>query len=396
MAMKSSERFSDLPDYAFQRLRTLLDGREPGGDAIHMSIGDPRHGFPDWVAEVIAEHSEEFGRYPPNDGAPELLEAIAGWIARRFGVRIAADRQIMVLNGSREGLLNACLAICPRHTGRGPPPAVLIPNPFYQAYAAAALAAGAEPIYVPATTESGFLPEYTSLAPEILNRVGVAYLSSPSNPQGAVASRSYLAETIALAERYGFPLLVDECYSELYSDEPPVGALRVAADIGVSPERVLVFNSVSKRSNLAGLRSGFVAGGPDAIARIKRLRAYGGAPPPLPLQRAAAKVWKDEAHVDANRVLYRRKYRLADGLFESVPEYTPCRAGFFLWLNVGDGEATALKLWRETGVKVLPGTYLGRGVNGFNPGREYIRVAMVAPIDELGCGLSRLRDCVYG
>ncbi len=395
MAMKSPERFSGLPEYAFPRLRSLLDGTSPGGDVIHMSIGEPRHAFPEWVGGIITEHSEEFGRYPPNDGTPELLEAIAGWIFRRYGVRLSADRQIIALNGTREGLFNACLTLCPaRHDGELRIK-VLIPNPFYQVYAAAALASDAEPVYVPVTAESGFLPNYGSLAPEVLNRVGVAYLCSPANPQGTVASRDYLAEVITLAEKHGFLLFSDECYSELYGGEPPVGALQVAAELGVSPERVIAFNSLSKRSNLAGLRSGFAAGGPNCIARLKQLRAYGGAPPPLPLQRAAAKVWQDEMHVDLNRSLYRAKYRLADRLFGSVPDYSPCSAGFFLWLRVGDGEAAALKLWRETGVRVLPGAYLGREVNGFNPGREYIRVAMVAPIEELACGLNRLRDCVY-
>ncbi len=395
MAIKSPERFSGLPEYAFTRLRALLDGYAPGGDVIHMSLGEPRHGFPAWVGEVIAEHSGEFGRYPPNDGAPELLEAIADWIFRRYCVRLSADRQIMALNGSREGLFNACLALCPERSRGGSQAAVLMPNPFYQVYAAAALASGAEPVYVPATAETGFLPDYAGLAPELLDRVGVAYLCSPSNPQGMVAPRDYLRDLISLAERHGFLLFVDECYSELYRGEPPVGVLQVAAGMGVSAERVVAVNSLSKRSNLAGLRSGFIAGGPEAIACVRRLRAYGGAPLPLPLQRAAVRVWEDEDHVEENRSLYREKYLLADRLFGSMPDYVPCNAGFFLWLRVGDGEKAALRLWRETGVRVLPGTYLGREVDGFNPGSEYIRVAMVAKIDELRCGLNRLRDCVY-
>lgn len=393
--MKNSGRFPDLPEYPFTRLRALLDGHAPGGEVIHMSIGEPQHGFPEWVVKVIAEHSGEFGRYPPNDGAPELLEAIADWIFRRYGVRLPADRRIIALNGTREGLFNACLALCPVRGGDRRRTAVLIPNPFYQVYAAAALACDAEPVYVPATAGTGFMPDYAGLAPETLDRVGVAYLCSPANPQGTVAPRDYLADLIALAERHGFLVFSDECYSELYAGEPPVGALQVAAETGASPERVVVFNSLSKRSNLAGLRSGFVAGGPEGIARVRQLRAYGGAPPPLPLQRAAARVWRDEAHVDENRNLYRAKYRLADELFGEVPDYASCGAGFFLWLRVGDGEAAALKLWREAGLRVLPGAYLGREVDGFNPGSEYIRAAMVAPIDELGRGLGRLRDCVY-
>lgn len=393
--MKNPERFSGLPEYAFPRLRALLDGTPPGGDVIHMSIGEPRHAFPDWVVEVIAEHSGEFGRYPPNDGAPELLEAVADWILRRYGVNLSADRQIIALNGTREGLFSACLTLCPVRAVGKLRTAVLIPNPFYQVYSAAALASDAEPVYVPATAETGFLPDYAGLAPEILDRVGAAYICSPSNPQGTVAPRDYIADLISLAEKHGFLLFSDECYSELYAGEPPVGALQVAAEMGVSPERVMVFNSLSKRSNLPGLRSGFVAGGPEGIARLRQLRSYGGAPPPLPLQRAAARVWQDEAHVDENRSLYRAKYRLADRLFGSMPDYRPCIAGFFLWLRVTNGGAVALKLWRETGIRVLPGAYLGREMNGFNPGSEYIRVAMVAPIVELERGLKKLRDCVY-
>ncbi len=394
--MTFPERFSNLPEYAFPRLRALLDGHTPGDETISMSIGEPRHAFPDWVATVVAEHAGEFGRYPPNEGSPELLNAIAGWISRRFSVEVALDRQIMALNGTREGLFNACLALCPERTERGAQPVVLMPNPFYQVYAVAALAAGAQPVYVPATLANGFMPDFAGLDPALLERVEIAYLCSPSNPQGAVASREYLAQVIGLAERYDFHVFADECYSELYCDTPPTGALQVASEMGASNERVVIFNSLSKRSNLAGLRSGFVAGGPETIARIKQLRNYAGAPLPLPLQRVAERIWADEAHVDHNRALYNDKYQLADEIFDGVPGYMPPKAGFFLWLPVEDGEAATLKLWQETGVRVLPGAYLSREADGFNPGKQYIRAAMVAPRDELWRGLIRLRDCIYG
>ncbi|MCP3970878.1 MAG: aminotransferase class I/II-fold pyridoxal phosphate-dependent enzyme [Rhodobacteraceae bacterium] len=394
--MTFPERFSNLPEYAFPRLRALLDGHTPGDETISMSIGEPRHAFPDWVATVVAEHAGEFGRYPPNEGSPELLNAIAGWISRRFSVEVALDRQIMALNGTREGLFNACLALCPERTERGAQPVVLMPNPFYQVYAVAALAAGAQPVYVPATLANGFMPDFAGLDPALLERVEIAYLCSPSNPQGAVASREYLAQVIGLAERYDFHVFADECYSELYCDTPPTGALQVASEMGASTERVVIFNSLSKRSNLAGLRSGFVAGGPETIARIKQLRNYAGAPLPLPLQRVAERIWADEAHVDHNRALYNDKYQLADEIFDGVPGYMPPKAGFFLWLPVEDGEAATLKLWQETGVRVLPGAYLSREADGFNPGKQYIRAAMVAPRDELWRGLIKLRDCIYG
>ncbi len=389
------ERFSNLPEYAFPRLRRLLDAHAPGGEVIHMTIGEPRHPFPGWVSGIIAEHAEGFGRYPPNDGTPELLEAISVWISRRYGVQVDPASRIMALNGTREGLFNAAIALCPEKAARGQAPVVLIPNPFYQVYAVAALAVGAEPVFVPATAETGFLPDYASLAPEILERAEIAYLCSPSNPQGAVASREYWADLLALAEKHDFRIFADECYSEIYRGSPPPGALQVAQETGADPERVVTFHSLSKRSNLPGLRSGFVAGGAQSIRRLRQLRAYAGAPLPLPLQRAAERVWADEAHVEENRALYAEKYALADEIFADVPGCAAPQAGFFLWLPVEDGEAAALKLWRETGVRVLPGAYLGREAGGENPGKGYVRVAMVAPKDEMQRGLTRLRDCLY-
>lgn len=395
--MAFPERFSNLPEYAFPRLRKLLDAHAPGGDPLAMTIGEPRHPMPAFVAEVLNAHMGEFSLYPPNEGAPELLDAISAWIARRYGATVGRDR-LMVLNGTREGLFDACLALCPEtKSGR---PAVLMPNPFYQPYAAAALSVGAEPVFVPATAATGFLPDYAGLPAAVLNRVAVAYLCSPANPQGAVAPRSYLEDLVRLADRYGFTLLSDECYSDIWRDAPPAGALEVAAALGTDPERVAAFHSLSKRSNLAGLRSGFVAGGVETIRRFRQLRAYGGAPVPLPIQRVSASAWADEVHVGENRALYQEKFRIADQVFAPIQSYKGPEGGFFLWLPVpdpiGDGEAAALRLWRETGVRVLPGAYLARDVDGHNPGRGYIRVAMVAPKDEMQRGLIRLRDCLYG
>ncbi len=393
--MDGPERFSRLPDYAFPRLRKLLDAHAPGkGPIVDMTIGEPKHAFPDWVPEVIAAHAAGFGRYPPNEGTPELLGAISGWLGRRYGVAVTAER-LMVLNGTREGLFNAVLALCPE-VKRGKQPAVLMPNPFYQVYAVAALAAGAEPVYVPATAATGFLPDYNALSPELLDRVAVAFLCSPGNPQGAVASRAYWADLLALAGRHDFAVFADECYSEIWRDAPPPGVLEVAAEVGAEPERVFAFHSLSKRSNLPGLRSGFVAGGPLGIARMRQLRAYAGAPLPLPLQRVAERAWADEAHVEENRALYCDKYAAADAIFAGVQAYRAPEAGFFLWLPVEDGEAAALRAWREAGVRVLPGAYFGRGEGTDNPGQGYLRVAMVAPTDEMAAGLIRLRDCLYG
>ena len=389
------ERFSTLPEYAFPRLRALLDDHSPGGDVVHMTIGEPKHDFPPWLTDIIADNADDFKRYPVNEGLPDLNGAFCAWAKRRYGVTLSPDTNVMALNGTREGLYNAMMALCPETKGGGTP-VVLLPNPFYQVYMVAALSVGAEPVFLPATRETGFLPDFASLPPERLNQVAVAYICSPSNPQGAVAGRDYWRDLLRLAEQYDFKIFADECYSEIYRDAPPPGVLDVAAEIGADPERVVAFHSLSKRSNLAGLRSGFVSAGPESTKRMRLLRSYAGTPLPLPLQHAAAAVWADETHVEENRALYREKYEVADRIMGDTPGYLSPEAGFFLWLSVEDGEEAALRLWRETGVRVLPGAYLSRDGEGNNPGKGYIRAALVAPKEEVAGGLTRLRDCLYG
>ena len=393
--MNFPERFSNLPEYAFPRLRLLLDHHDPGGDVIHMTIGEPKHAFPSWVADVIAENAAGFNRYPPNEGSPELRKACTDWLARRYGVTFDPDTQVMALNGTREGLYNATMALCPE-AKNGQRPAILLPNPFYQVYMLAAMSVAAEPVFVAATEASGHLPDYAGLDPALLDRTAAVYICSPANPQGAVADFEYWSDLLALAEKHDFQIFADECYSEIYRDTPPVGALEVAAKVGANPERVVAFHSLSKRSNLPGLRSGFIAGGPKTIREVRQLRTYAGTPLPLPLQAAAAKVWTDEAHVVENRALYAEKYASADRIMGNVPGYLKPEAGFFLWLPVEDGEAAALKLWQETGVRVLPGAYLARDVDGVNPGQTFIRAAMVAPKAEMERGLEAIRDTIYG
>ena len=394
--MDTPERFETLQPYAWPRLRALLDGHAPGGPVVHMTIGEPRHPAPPWVSGVIAEHAAGFGRYPSNEGIAELLDAIAAWIRRRYGVALPHDR-LVALNGTREGLFAAALALSPE-TKRGRRPAILIPNPFYGTYAAAAAAVGAEPVFVPATQATGHLPDYAALPADTLDRVTLAYACSPSNPQGAVASRGWWRELLALAERHDFIVVADECYSEVYRDAPPPGVLAAAAEAGADPERVLAVHSLSKRSNLPGLRSGFAAGGPRSVALLRQLRSRAGAPLPEPIQAVSARLWADEAHVEASRALYRAKFEAADRILGGAPGYGSPEAGFFLWLGVpgGDGEAAALKLWRETGVRVLPGAYLAQPVDGVAPGAERVRVALVAPQDEVERGLGRLRESIFG
>ncbi len=383
------ERFQTLPDATWPRLRALLDAHQPGDTPVNMTIGEPKHPFPDWLPDMLASHAEGWGKYPDNYGLPELRGAISNWIGQRYGVSLDPETQVMALNGTREGLFSAALALSPDH--KGGRPAVLLPNPFYPVYGVAALAAGAEPFYVPATEETGHLPDYENLPEDVLARTTIAYVCSPANPQGTVADESYWRRLLALAERYDFRIFSDECYSEIYRTTPPPGALEMADKYGADPERVVVFHSLSKRSNLPGLRSGFVAGGPKSMIEIKRLRALAGAPLPNPVQHVSAAVWADEAHVVANRQQYSDKFRQADHIFAGFEGYQSPDAGFFLWLKVGDGEQVALDLWTATGVRTLPGAYLSRSVNGTNPGANYIRVALVAPMNEMVEGLTRLR-----
>ena len=387
------ERFSNLPVATWPRLRALLDVPTKATETINMTIGEPRHAFPAFVGEILATNLSGFGKYPNNNGTDDLLDAISGYLERRYGIDVP-NGQIMNLNGTREGLYNAAMALCPE-VKNGQKPVILTPNPFYQVYAVASLSVNADPIYVPATPDTGNLPDFAALSDEVLNRTAIAYVCSPANPQGAVADRAYWETLIGLAEKHDFQIFADECYAEIYRDAPPVGAMQVARDMGADPERVLIFHSLSKRSNLPGLRSGFCAGGPQSIAKIRSLRAYAGAPVAGPIQAVSAAAWADDDHVVENRALYHQKYKIADDTLGHVPGYQSPQAGFFLWLPVDNGEQAAVKLWQETGVRTLPGAYLSQTQNGQNPGDTFIRVAMVAPTQELQRGLTLIRDCLY-
>ena len=359
-----------------------------------MSIGEPQHAVPAFIHEVITRHGAEFSRYPPNDGTMSLREAIADWLTLRYGIPVLDPAtRILPLNGTREGLFNSAIALSPEQKN-GQRPVVLLPNPFYQCYAVAALTAGAEPIYVNASAETGFLPDFAALPADVLDRTTVAYICSPSNPEGAVADMGYWAKLLALAEAHDFRVFADECYTEIYRDTPPPGILEAVHATGADPERVAAFHSLSKRSNVPGLRSGFVASGPNAIAAMKSLRNYAGAPNPLPLQHAAEALWRDEAHVVENRALYAEKFKLADDILGNMPGYSAPQAGFFLWLGVPDGEAAVMKLWREAGVRTLPGAYLARegSIGGGNPGTGYLRAALVASASDVSRGLEAIRE----
>ena len=392
--MQDLLRFSDLPDYAFPRLRTLLENVKLSGTELPMHIGEPTHNFPDFVMEKIIENSVGFNSYPLNDGTPGLLSGITNWISKRYKIpELDYKTNVISLNGTREGLFNAAIALSPL-TKNNKTPAILLPNPFYQCYMVAAKAAGAEPIFVPAVSNTNFLPDFEKLTPEVLNRVTLCYICSPSNPQGAIASQKYWKNLLNMAENYDFKILADECYSEIYRKDKPPGAMESVFKFGENPERLVIFNSLSKRSNLPGLRSGFAAGGKSTIATLKKLRSYGGSPCPTPLQYVAEAAWRDETHVINNRALYKEKLNLADSIFKHHHGYNSPEAGFFLWIAVKDGEEAAVNLWRDFGVKVLPGSYLSnenyKTLVGQNPGKNYIRVALVRPIQEIEIGLKAI------
>ena len=386
-----------LPENAFPRLAKLIAGVQPGGGdgaPILMSLGEPQHPIPAFIGDILNARLNDYGKYPPIQGSDNFRAAVARWLNRRYGLSrhpVHTEGHVLPLNGTREGLFSiAFLVTPPQKDGRQP--AILMPNPFYQCYAGAALAAGAEPIYLDAPHETGFLPDLDALSPELLSRTALFYLCSPANPQGSVADMTYLKRLVQLARAHDFVLALDECYAEIYNQNPPPGGLQAASALALDGAaapfaNVLVFHSLSKRSSLPGLRSGFVAGDPRIIERFRNFRAYIGPTNPLPADAAATAAWSDEAHVQENRKLYAQKFDAADEILAGRFGYARPASGFFLWLDVGDGEAAALKLWREAGVKVLPGKYLARGAIG----DPYIRVALVGPLEETVQGLRRIR-----
>ena len=370
---------------SFTRTNRLLGQIAPGHrQVIEMTAGDPKEAMPGFVADKLSEARALLGTYPKIRGSDELRSSIAGWIGRRYGLvgGIDPSREVLPLNGSREGLFFAALpAVGRKH--RATRPIMLLPNPFYQAYLGATYGTGCEPHYLNATAATGHLPDLDDLArqPDILARVAAFYLCSPANPQGSVAGSDYLKRALALAREYDFMLFLDECYSEIYVGEPPIGGLQVAA---ATPERfknLVVFNSLSKRSNLPGMRSGFAAGDGDFLDTLAEIRDLTAPQMPGPVQHASAAVWSEEQHVAVIRQAYRAKFEVCDELLSGRYDYRRPAGGFFLWLDMahlGGAEAAALTIWKRGGVKVLPGVYLAHeDRHGVNPGRDFIRIALV-------------------
>lgn len=377
----------------FVRLTELLGDTPPGMPPINLSVGEPQHPVPPFVGPVLAAHIAEFGRYPANKGIEPYRQAAAAWLGRRYDLPRPVDpeHELLVLNGTREGLFLAAIAAKQFVGPRAGRPAILLPNPFYAAYAAGATAAGCETVYLPAYREHGFLPDLDALSEELLARTVAFYFASPANPQGAVADRAYLARLYALAKRYGFLVFNDECYSEIYSVTPPAGMLEVS---GPDFAQAVVFHSLSKRSNLPGLRVGFVAGDRRFLKDFLELRNVAAPQVPVPAQRVGIAAYNDEAHVDDNRDMYRAKFDLADQIIGDRYGYVRPAGGFFLWLDVtaqGGSEAATKLLWSKAGVRVVPGRYLARmQPDGRNPGEGFIRVAMVQDKETTAEALHRL------
>jgi N-succinyldiaminopimelate aminotransferase len=390
-----NSRLDLLTDYPFQRLTDLIAGIAPGAaDPIIMSIGEPQHRPPAFVAEILARDAAGWGKYPPMNGTADFRAAAGGWAAKRFSAPgLDPERHLLPLSGTREGLFQLGQLVLDEK--RADKNLVLLPNPFYQAYVAGAVMAGGQPVFVPATAETGFLPDFESLGQEVLDRTALAFFCSPANPQGSVADAARLDRLVALARKHDFLLVADECYSEIYHRTPPAGVLDSCTRLGGGFANVAVLHSLSKRSSVPGLRSGFVVADESLIKPFSRLRSYSCASVPTPILAASAALWRDEAHVDENRDRYRAKFDVADRILGGLPGYRRPEGGFFLWLDVGDGEAFTRELWRRSGIKLLPGGYLAKpGPDGSNPGEAYARVALVHDLPVIERALTAIRDLI--
>ncbi|WP_424591788.1 aminotransferase class I/II-fold pyridoxal phosphate-dependent enzyme [Bradyrhizobium sp.] len=377
----------------FARTTELLASYQPAKPLITLSLGEPQHPVPDFVGPVLASHIAEFGRYPLARGIEPFRRAAASWLSTRFHLPRAIDpeREILVLNGSREGLFFAAISAARYAGARKGKPAILMPNPFYPAYGAGARAAGCEQIYLPTTLANGFLPDLDTLDDATLARTVAIFIASPANPQGSVASRDYFLRLKKLADRFGFMILSDECYSEIYTRDAPGSALECA---GPDFTNVVAFQSLSKRSNLPGMRVGFAAGDARFLDQFHELRNVAAPQVPVPLQHVAVAAYSDEAHVEENRRLYRIKFDLADQILGNRYGYRRPAGGFCVWLDVssrGGDEAATVKLYRDAGVRVIPGSYLARPQDdGSNPGAGYIRLALVSDGESTAEALHRL------
>ncbi|MCE7524953.1 succinyldiaminopimelate transaminase [Alloalcanivorax xenomutans] len=383
-----------LHPYPFEKLATLFN-KLPASDKtpVSFSIGEPQHPAPEFVQQVLRENTALLSRYPATNGLPELRQAIADWLVRRFKLTtVDQDRQVIPVNGTREALFAFTQALLDRQRR----PLVLMPNPFYQIYEGATLLGGGEPVYLPCTSVSGLQPDFDAVGEDVWIRTQLLFICTPGNPTGATLSKAQLKALIQLADKYDFVIASDECYSEIYQDRAPAGLLQACAEMGRHDyRRCVVFHSLSKRSNLPGLRSGFVAGDGEILQRFLRYRTYHGCAMPVHHQLASIAAWNDETHVETNRALYVEKFRAVLDILGDVLKVSAPDAGFYLWPRTPiDDESFARQLKAEENVTVLPGRYLSRTVNGRNPGNNRVRMALVAELDQCVEGAERMRALI--
>ena len=388
-----------LQPYPFEKLAKLKAEVTPPAELTHiaLSIGEPKHASPQFVADELVANLNSLANYPTTKGLPELRQSIDHWLKQRFQLpnhSIDAEQHIIPVNGTREALFAFAQAVVDR-TNK---PLVLTPNPFYQIYEGAAYLAGAEPYYLNCSADSSYLPDFDAVPEDVWKRCQLIYLCSPGNPTGVVIGRETLQKLIGLADKHDFIIASDECYSEIYPDEnnPPIGLLQAAAEMGRTDyKRCVVFHSLSKRSNLPGMRSGFVAGDAEVLKKFLLYRTYHGCAMPPYHQKASIKAWNDEQHVLKNRDLYRQKFEAVLEILSGVMDVQQPDAGFYLWAKTPIDDAEfAQRLFAEQNVTVLPGSYLSREAHGTNPGSNHVRMALVTPLDECIDAANRIKTLI--
>ena len=374
-----------LQPYPFQRLRDLFQGitPDPHYSPINLSIGEPKHATPALIRDALVQNLGGLANYPTTAGVAELRQAISAWLSRRYQIpALDPDRAIIPVNGSREALFAFAQAVI---DDTRPAPVVISPNPFYQIYEGAAFLADAEPYFLNTLPEHDFAMDFDSVPEHILQRTQLVYLCSPGNPSGKIMTLEQWQQVFALSDRYGFVIAADECYSEIYFDEtnPPLGALQAAHRLGRDHTRLVIFSSLSKRSNVPGMRSGFVAGDAKILEKFLLYRTYHGCAMSPAVQAASIAAWNDEAHVIENRRLYDEKFKAVTPMLQSAMAADIPDGAFYLWARVpGSDTEFAQRLYRERNVTVLPGSYLAREAHGVNPGLNFVRLALVASLEE--------------
>jgi N-succinyldiaminopimelate aminotransferase len=374
-----------LQPYPFQRLRDLFAGitPNPAYTPINLSIGEPKHTTPSLITDALIKNIAGLANYPTTAGVPALREAISNWLVRRYGIpALNIEKEIIPINGSREALFAFAQAVI---DGMRPSPVVISPNPFYQIYEGAAFLAGAEPYFLNNLPENNFAMDFDSVPEAIMQRTQLVYVCSPGNPSGKIMSLAQWKEIFELSDRYGFVIAADECYSEIYFDEanPPLGALQAAYQLGRDYTRLVIFSSLSKRSNVPGMRSGFVAGDAKILEKFLLYRTYHGCAMSPAVQAASIAAWNDEAHVIENRRLYDEKFKTVTPIIQQKFEVDIPDGAFYLWARTQEPDTeVAVRLYRDFNITVLPGSYLAREAHGINPGQNFVRLALVASLEE--------------